>query len=89
VNLRLSAVGKLPPLAIAQPMRAAAARQGRRRVVFGGAASEAAILWREGLLPGAAVPGPAVIEALDSTTVIPPGWTARVADHGFLRLVRS
>ena len=89
VNLRLSAVGKLPPLAIAQPMRAAAARQGRRRVVFGGAASEAAILWREGLLPGATVPGPAVIEALDSTTVIPPGWTARVADHGFLRLVRS
>ncbi len=89
VNLRLSAVGKLPPLAIAQPMRAAAARQGRRRVVFGGTASEAAILWREGLLPGATVPGPAVIEALDSTTVIPPGWTARVADHGFLRLVRS
>jgi N-methylhydantoinase A len=35
------------------------------------------------------VRGPAIIEAVDSTTVIPPGWIARVDDAGFLRLTRS
>jgi hypothetical protein len=29
------------------------------------------------------------VEAVDSTTVIPPGWAARVDDMGFLRLTRS
>ena len=86
VNLRVTAIGRLPPLTLAQPMRADAARRHTRRVIFGGQAHEAAILWREGLLQGSEVAGPAVIEALDSTTIVPPGWTARVAEHGFLRL---
>jgi N-methylhydantoinase A len=47
------------------------------------------VLWREGLAPGAAVAGPAVLEALDSTTIVPPGWTARVAEHGLLRITRG
>jgi len=89
VNLRLTAIGRLPPLTLAQPMRAEAARRGTRRVVFGGEAHDAAILWREGLLAGETVAGPAVIEALDSTIVVPPGWVARVAEHGFLRITRS
>ena len=58
-------------------------------MVFGGEAHDAAILWREGLMPGASVAGPAVIEALDSTIVVPPGWVARVAEHGFLRITRG
>jgi N-methylhydantoinase A len=32
--------------------------------------------------------GPAIIEALDSTTVLPPGWRARVDELGYLRLTR-
>ena len=89
VNLRVTALGRQPPLALAQASRPEAARQGRRQVWFPSGARPCPVLWREGLSPGAAIPGPAVIEALDSTTVVPPGWTARVAAQGFLRLSRS
>ena len=89
MNLRLTALGRQAPLALVQPMRPEAARQGRREVWFPGGARPCPVLWREGLAPGAAIPGPVVIAALESTTVVPPGWTARVAAQGFLRLARS
>jgi N-methylhydantoinase A len=89
VNLRLTAIGRLPGLALAQPSRPEASRRGRRAVWFGGQAMDCGVLWREGLAPAEAIAGPAVIEALDSTTVVPPGWTARVAAQGFLRMTRS
>jgi N-methylhydantoinase A len=89
VNLRLTAIGRLPGLALAQPSRPEASRRGRRAVWFGGQAIDCGVLWREGLAPAEAIAGPAVIEALDSTTVVPPGWTARVAAQGFLRMTRS
>jgi N-methylhydantoinase A len=37
---------------------------------------------RTGLRAGNVIPGPAVIEQLDSTTVLPPGSTARVQSDG-------
>ena len=33
--------------------------------------------------------GPLVIEEYDSTTVVPPGWTARLGAHGFVHLERN
>lgn len=89
VNLRLTALGRLPPLTLAQPSRVEAGRESERPVWFGGAMRPCRVMWREGLSAGAAIPGPAVIEALDSTTVVPPGWTARVAEHGIMRLARE
>jgi N-methylhydantoinase A len=90
VNLRLTAVGRLPGLMLAQPGDAARARVRYRKVWF----SEAGFLttqvhWRPGLTAGTVVVGPGIIEAVDSTTVVPPGWTARVDDAGFLRLNRE
>jgi len=35
------------------------------------------------------LPGPLVIEEYGSTTVVPPGWTARCGAHGFVHLERS
>ena len=35
------------------------------------------------------ISGPAIVESLDSTLVIPPGWQGRVDDAGFIRLVRG
>jgi N-methylhydantoinase A len=89
VNLRLTALGRLPPLTLAQPSDVAAARHSERPAWFAGAMRPCRVLWREGLSVGAAVPGPAIIEALESTTVVPPGWKARVSDHGIIRLVRE
>jgi len=34
------------------------------------------------------LPGPLIIEEYDSTTVVPPGWSARRGAHGFLYLER-
>ena len=44
--------------------------------------------WRNGLASATAITGPAIIEALDSTTVMPPGWIGRIDELGFIRLMR-
>ena len=46
--------------------------------------------WRDGLTPGTEIVGPAIIEAMDSTTVVPPGWQARIDELGYIcRLTRD
>jgi N-methylhydantoinase A len=37
---------------------------------------------RDQLAPGASISGPAILEGMDSTVVINPGWTAIVDDYG-------
>ena len=58
VNLRLTALGRLPALALAQPSRPEAARRGHRQVWFGGEAMDCTVLWRDGLSAGEAIPAP-------------------------------
>jgi N-methylhydantoinase A len=90
VNLRVTALGRLPGLTLAMPGDAASARERERCVWFSGIGSIATyVLWRNGLAPGSATAGPVVIESLDSTTVVPPGWNALIDDLGYIRLVRS
>jgi N-methylhydantoinase A len=90
VNLRLTAVGRLPGLMLAQRGDAAAARTRQREVWFASTGFTATpVHWRPGLTAGAVIAGPAIIEAVDSTSVVPPGWTARVNNMGFIRLTRS
>ncbi len=90
VNLRLTAIGKLPDLKLAQASDPSAARAGVREVWFPATGfTSADVHWRNGLAPGAAITGPAIIEALDSTTVVPPGWIGRVDKLGYLRLTRA
>ncbi|MCL6706304.1 hydantoinase/oxoprolinase family protein [Pseudomonas sp. R2.Fl] len=50
----------------------------RRAVWFDGVAHDAAIYEREQLSAGAAFLGPAIVEQFDSTTVVPPGMSARI-----------
>jgi N-methylhydantoinase A len=90
VNLRLTAVGKLPDLKLAQPSDPSSARVRTRDVWFAATGFvPAEVHWRNGLAAGTAISGPAIIEALDSTTVIPPGWTGRIDDLGYIRLTRD
>jgi N-methylhydantoinase A len=90
VNVRLTAVGKLADLRLAQPCDPASARIRRREVWFAATGfAPADVHWRNGLSPGTDIIGPAIIEALDSTTVVPPSWTARIDDLGFIRLTRN
>jgi N-methylhydantoinase A len=87
VTLRVAAAGRVrrftpPPL----PRRGAApARHPRRRVHFAGVGWRACpCLDRERLGVGAVVTGPAIVEQLDTTTVVPPGHRARVDRVGNL-----
>jgi N-methylhydantoinase A len=90
VNLRLTAVGKLPDLKLAQPSDPASARVRARDVWFAATGFVPAdVHWRNGLVAGTAIAGPAIIEAMDSTTVVPPGWTGQVDDLGYIRLTRD
>jgi N-methylhydantoinase A len=90
VNLRLTALGRSPELALMQ-QTGSGARPARTRPVWFAATGLAPcpVHWRNGLEPGAVLPGPVIIEAVDATTVVPPGWTARIDERGYIRMRRS
>jgi N-methylhydantoinase A len=89
VNLRVTALGKLPALTLAQRADPDSARLRERDVWFASTGFIATpVHWRLGLVPGTLLVGPAIIEALDSTTVVPPGWQARFDEFGCIRLNR-
>ncbi len=90
VNLRLTAIGRLPALTLAQSGAAAAARERQRDVWFPGIGfTPTPVRWRPGLPAGAILTGPLIVEAVDLTAVVPPGWSGRVDAMGFIRLSRS
>jgi N-methylhydantoinase A len=86
VTLRVAASGRLRRFAVptvgaprARPQRA------RRRVYFAGRGwIDAACLQREALGAGARIVGPAIVEQLDATTVVPPGQRGQVDRFGNL-----
>jgi N-methylhydantoinase A len=84
VNARLTATGRVPRRATPRAgPRAARPQRGRRTVTrrlwIDDAFVEAPIYEREELTDGEKIAGPAVIEAYDSTTYVPPEWKAEVA----------
>jgi N-methylhydantoinase A len=89
VNLRLTAVGRLPGLKLAQPTASVPARRRMREVWFPETGSvPCPVHWRDGLAAGETLAGPTIIEAMDSTIVVPPGWIASVHSNGYIRLRR-
>ncbi len=90
VNLRVTALGRLPALTLAQRADPDSARIRERDVWFAATGFVATpVHWRLGLVPGTLLAGPAIVEALDSTTVVPPGWQARIDEFGCIRLARA
>jgi N-methylhydantoinase A len=83
VNLRVEALGKLPEFRAIQ-------RRGRagktpeaidvREVYFGGRTFRTPVYPRHALPEGAAILGPAIVEQMDATIVVPPDYRA-VADR--------
>jgi N-methylhydantoinase A len=83
------ALGKTPKIELrAPPARAAAAPPTRRELRFAGERDwvGATVHERAALAPGQAVDGPAVIDQLDSTTLLPPDSRAMPDEHGNLRI---
>ena len=92
VSLRVAAIGAIPPLALRQetaktgtdPIKA------RRSVWFRATGVVDATIFDRARMPaGFAAAGPAVIESLESTILVPPGWIARMDDAGYVWLARS
>jgi N-methylhydantoinase A len=90
VALRVVAVGRIarPRTVEVEAAPGPAEALSRRPVWFAeaGGEVEAAVHGRYRLGAGALVRGPAVVEELDSITVVPPGWRAEVDRHGNLLL---
>jgi N-methylhydantoinase A len=86
VNLRLAAFGRIGGGAapFTPPAGDEPALIGQRRVVFDGEEHTTEVVRRDRLRPGDTHDGPVVIEEDGSTTVVPPGYTLRVDDHGNL-----
>ena len=62
-----------------------------RRILLAGLDDfvSAQVVDRDGLEPGDILHGPAIVEQSDTTTLIEPGWTARVADNEVLLVTRE
>jgi N-methylhydantoinase A len=93
VNLTTSVIGRRPPIDLvalldpaARAPNLAAARTGTRKLYSASQWRDAQIYAREKLPLGADIPGPAIIEQMDATTIIEPGTTARVDALGNLRI---
>ena len=63
----------------------------RRPVYFDETAGfvECPIYRRESLPPASELDGPAILEGMDSTVVINPGWRARIDEYGNCILIGS
>ena len=93
VNCRLEAVGETPkpPMQSAEGDGDASAEIGKRRVHFGsnGGWLEATVYDRSKLSQGDAIAGPAIVEEMSSTSVIPPTYRITVDKIGNLVLEPS
>jgi N-methylhydantoinase A len=93
VNLRLSGVGSMPKMEPIRPPSGGSLAAARTRVgdcvfrVDGGlSACETGFYQRHKLPVGETLAGPAIVLQKDSTTVIPPGWSAALDAAGNLIL---
>jgi N-methylhydantoinase A len=87
VNVRTAVIGRREPvdLRLFAPSSARSPGSAKsRQVYFGGRWLDSAVVAREDLHPGDCLEGPAIVEQLDTTTLIEPGSTARVDDFGNL-----
>ena len=91
VNLRVAAVGKLDGLdlgrmAAAPPAGAATTARPREAYFKETGLVRCDVLARDALGPGTEGRGPVIVEATDTTVLVPPGWRWRADSRGFLIL---
>jgi N-methylhydantoinase A len=91
VSVRLTAIGETPALAIRdEPNEAADGAMRTKRPVWFRAigVTETPVHDRRRMPSGFVASGPAVIESLESTILVPPGWQAAMNRDGFVLLTR-
>jgi N-methylhydantoinase A len=91
VNVRITAIGAIPPLSVRDtPAASGSDAVKTRRPLWFRATGEvdALVLDRARMPAGLVAKGPAVIESLESTILVPPGWQARMDEDGFVILTQ-
>jgi len=90
VTLRVEATGQLGGSITAMlPAGQGAVAYGKHEVHFAGGTRQAALYDRAALGAGDSFAGPAIVTQLDATTLVPPGWGARMDASGALVLTRE
>jgi N-methylhydantoinase A len=92
VNVRVTAIGAILPLAVRDAPAASGsdAVKTRRPLWFRASGGvDATVLDRARMPAGLVTKGPAVIESLESTILVPPGWQARMDEDGFVVVRRA
>jgi N-methylhydantoinase A len=88
VSYRVSAFGRLPKPALNPDSSESESRTApeRRQVYFDGRWQATSVYDRAMLVPGAMMAGPAIIEEAGATTVLLPGYAARIDETGNLEI---
>jgi N-methylhydantoinase A len=91
VNFRLAAAGAVPKPTLPRwsvTGTIASAQRAERAAYFGSETLRTPVYARDRLPGGVPVTGPAIVEEMGATTVVPPGWKATVGTWGELVLER-
>ena len=91
VNVRLAAIGTIAPLKVCEMSARAgehAVKCGRQLWFRETGAVNGTVYDRKRMPSGLEIAGPAVIESLDSTVLVPPAWKAKMDSEGFVLLTR-
>jgi N-methylhydantoinase A len=89
VSIRLAAIGTIPPLIVRDRTAPAGteAIKSKRQLWFRETGSVDATIYDRRRMPaGLEVAGPIVIESLESTILVPPGWRGKMNEDGFVLL---
>jgi N-methylhydantoinase A len=91
VNVRVTAIGAILQLAVRDVPAASGSNavKARRPLWFRATDEvEANVFDRARMPAGFVAKGPAVIESLESTILVPPGWRARMDEDGFVVMTK-
>ena len=97
VNVRVTATGRLPPVEFQAGVAEAEGGPATERTVWFGEPVPCPVIGRRDLacrpLRAGGVrsgrPGPFIVEEMDCTVVVAPGWSAGLDERGFVRMARS
>jgi N-methylhydantoinase A len=91
VNFRVAALGIVPKPELPEKPKSGAPPKtsGSREVFFGGKFAKTAFYLRDDLMVGQSIEGPAIIDEIGATTVVPPGWKISVLLYGDMLMERT